>query len=800
MKAYKQQWTNTGRGRLISQSEPRAARCRCFRNHVLPATCVIASLVAISGLQCQGQSTGGPVITPATGAVFQGETVTLTSQKPVNWALLSGSYGSLTVNSSTSATYTAPASVTANNVFRGCQTAPNDAVWNVRVDNLPLDSNSATWINTVKAYSIYLATSWGTNVINNQTPKVNESFTYTNNHNGLFGVPQWPAQKREQGVFVSDKTGTDHHLMSINSDNCQITEIYNNYFSPRSCPTGTCTATSGVQYNWSNYALPGGSTGAADLPYTPLMVHLSEIKAGVIQHALAFDLGTYRIDAGNSPTNYWPANGTYGKCGGCTTAPPYGARFRLQASFDISGFSPTAQVILTGLKQYGMFLSDAGGDGAIYSDTDVTEDQTVMSAMGELAGKHVALSNFEAVDESSFIVSPTSAEVNPANGYETPNGYAVVTAIDQSNPSSKTTVPIAVESDYPTVPSPTLYIVAGTPGYVITAGYRASHYAGVHWTLVSGVGSITINGQYTPPASVSAPTSAVVREAGNDPDQSATVYITVLPKGTNPTGSIRIDTGNAGGVVDAGGNTWLGDQAFEAGTLRQLGGDYPNWPDQSNPEIKVYQSSSHTYGDDLLYSFAVPNGNYKVRLLFGQPYNGHSCTTTPCTFDPNWHAPLFLEANGQIGAHNYDFGKPIAYEYATPVDAFIPAQVTNGSLYVALRSNVPDAQAVYGVTPAPQLNGLEIIPDSTAPYITIDTQQTSSVAAASTLQLYSIGWYMSSAVTWSVVSGPGTIDQTGLYTAPDNAGTTAQTVTIKATSTANPAISATTTLTIPAAS
>ena len=798
MKTYKEQWTNTGRGRVVSQSEPRAARRRCSPNHVLSATCVVTSLVLLSGLECQGQSTGGPVVTPATGVVFQGETVALTSQKAVNWALMSGSYGTLTVNSSMSATYTAPASVSANNVFEGCQTAPNDAVWNVRVDGLPLDTNSATWIQTMSPYSIGLATSWGTNVINNQTPSVNETFTYTNNHNGPFAIPQWPAQKRELGVFMSDKNGTDHHLMSINTDNCHINEIYNNYFSPRSCSTGTCTATSGLQYDWSNYALPSGATGAGNVPYTPLVLHLSEMKSGAIQHALAFDLGTYRIHAGNSPTNYWPSNGTYGKCGGCTSAPPYGARFRLKASFDISGYSPTAQVVLTALKQYGMFLTDAGGDGTIYTDTDVTEDQAALSAVNELFSKKVSLSNFEAVDESSFIVSSTSAEVNPANGYVTPNSYAVVTATDQSNPASKSIVPIAVEADYPSVFSPTLYIVAGTPGHSIIAGYRASHYSGIHWSLVSGVGSITTNGLYTPPASVSVPTAAVVSDAGNDPSESSTVYITVLPKGANPSGSIRIDVGATGSVVDKSGNTWLADQAFQIGTLKQIGGDYPNWPAQSNPEINIYQSSSHTYGDDMLYNFVVPNGNYKVRLLFGQPYNG---CAQPCgTFNPTWHAPLFLEANGQIAAHNYDFGKPINYAYATPVDAFIPAQVTNGTLYVALRVNVPDSQAAYLVIPSPSLNGIEIMPDSTAPYIAIDTQQTSSVAAGSTLQLYSIGWYMSSAVTWSVVSGPGTIDQTGLYTAPDNAGTTAQTVTIKATSTANPAISATTMLTIPPAS
>jgi hypothetical protein len=41
-----------------------------------------------------------------------------------------------------------------------------------------------------------------------------------------------------------------------------------------------------------------------------------------------------------------------------------GMRLRLKASFDISGFSLSNQVILTALKKYGMILADNGS--AIY--------------------------------------------------------------------------------------------------------------------------------------------------------------------------------------------------------------------------------------------------------------------------------------------------------------------------------------------------------------------------------------------------------------------------------------------------
>src|SRR5205823_11498042 len=42
--------------------------------------------------------------------------------------------------------------------------------------------------------------------------------------------------------------------------------------------------------------------------------------------------------------------------------PRMGERFRLRAGFDVSGFSPHVQAILKGLKKYGMFVADNGGD------------------------------------------------------------------------------------------------------------------------------------------------------------------------------------------------------------------------------------------------------------------------------------------------------------------------------------------------------------------------------------------------------------------------------------------------------
>lgn len=749
--------------------------------------------VNLTGTGAAAITSGGIVLTPSATSTGENGTVTITANKPVNWALVNGSSGTLTANSSTSATFTAPASIPAQNVIGSCQATPNDSVYNTRIDNLPLESHSSTWTANMGTLGITFLTSWGTNIADSTTPVKSMAFYYTSGYNGPFVMPQWPALKREGGTFGTRLNSTDHHIVTVRKDNCQFYEIYNDYFTPSTCRDGVtqgCNAQSGLAYSWSNYALPtGGSTDAAGMPLAPLTLHLDEIKSGVINHAMRFTMAGGYIHA--SP--YWPANSSNG-CSSCTNAPPYGARFRLKASYDISRFSPTAQVILTALKQYGMFLADAGTGPTITASTDVTEDAVAMGALGSIGGAQITMSNFEAVDESSFMVASNSARVNPSNNYQLPSAFAALTATDQSNSTYQVSFPIALQSVIVGMPSPTMYIMANVPQYQLTSWVTGTTNQNTTWSLVSGVGSVTAAGLYTPPASVASPSQAVLQvTSAADPNAVAKLYVTVLPVGSNPAGSLRIESGNPSGAKDGAGNVWLADQAFETGAYAQLNGDYPNWAKLSgNPELSIYQSSGHTYGNDIVYSLIVPNGNYKVRIMLGQPYNGCSGCST---FNSTWHAPLNIEANGQIALHSFDFGLPISYAYATPIDVYIPAQVTNNNLSVALRINLPDV--AISAQPSPSINGLELIPDTTAPYLAIDAQQQTSVKAGNTLQLYPVGWYMSNSVTWSV-SGLGTISANGLYTAPATATSTSQTVTITATSTVNTAVQATQVLTIPA--
>jgi hypothetical protein len=82
-----------------------------------------------------------------------------------------------------------------------------------------------------------------------------------------------------------------------------------------------------------------------------------------------------------------------------------GERFRLKASVDISGFSQETRVLLTALKEYGMMLSDNGGNWYISGALD---SRWSSSIPGEFASLHG--SDFEAVDVSGLTISSDSGQ------------------------------------------------------------------------------------------------------------------------------------------------------------------------------------------------------------------------------------------------------------------------------------------------------------------------------------------------------------------------------------------------------
>jgi hypothetical protein len=114
------------------------------------------------------------------------------------------------------------------------------------------------------------------------------------------------------------------------------------------------------------------------------------VAAGSIDHALRFTV--------NCSADYylWPAR-HISPSGSCVTPVPFGARFRLKANYNTSGFSPHAQVILQAMKTYGIVNADNGAPWYVTGAPDENWDQDVLHELDVLTGN-----DFEAVDTSEL--------------------------------------------------------------------------------------------------------------------------------------------------------------------------------------------------------------------------------------------------------------------------------------------------------------------------------------------------------------------------------------------------------------
>jgi hypothetical protein len=165
---------------------------------------------------------------------------------------------------------------------------------------------------------------------------------------------------------------------------------------------GNWHAGSGAIFNLRSNALRPAtwtSADAAGLPILPGLVRYEEVVAGTINHALRFTANDTRDEF------IWPARHEASD-NPDIDVPPMGQRFRLKASFDITGFSPEVQVILTAMKRYGLILADNGSDWYISGAPDSRwVDDTLVTELRQVKG-----SDFEAVDESLLMIDPDSGQ------------------------------------------------------------------------------------------------------------------------------------------------------------------------------------------------------------------------------------------------------------------------------------------------------------------------------------------------------------------------------------------------------
>ena len=548
------------------------------------------------------------------------------------------------------------------NTFAGCQIGVNNSIFNTPIDQLPVHPKSAVWISNIATLPLTIGPTWGVNVVDNSVPATKFKFHYTPDKDHVpFQIPLGMDRRRETGSLTTD-SNNDHHVIAINPQTCHVYETYQD-----GVPGEDWNAASGYDYLSTASKQPEATTDAAGLPLLPLLLHLSEVNAGAVNHALRFTSCTGCI---SSATYLWPATTPNGST--APNRPPMGARLRLAAAFDISRFSPKAQVILTALKKYGMFLADNGLSLQVQANNDCNLDPTVAAALSEISNARIGASNFEIVDESHLKVSNSSSL---AKGTASQVVGALVGVAD-----------------------PVLVFQAGAPTVQLAAWANNADKSAIVWTQTAGPGGITASGLYTPPAAVREPTpvSFLASSAGS----SIAVSGTILPEGP-----IRIDTGSSRPYIDKKGKVWLADRlGLDTAGYSVQNDNYPRNAWGNIDDAPLYETYIYTWGEDIAYPpFVLANGAYRITFLFG--HGGCSGVYNPAqTFDNGliW-GPMVVQAN--TSTSTFDIGSATHNTCHTPASITLNAQVVNNKLRIAVR-----ALGGQNTHSAPFLNAVQIVP------------------------------------------------------------------------------------------
>lgn len=181
---------------------------------------------------------------------------------------------------------------------------------------------------------------------------------------------------------VDQRDDADRHILMLDKTNNTLYELYNVWHN------GTnWEAASGAFFDMNtNNRRPEGwtSADAAGLAILPGLVRYDEYEGPhEIRHA-------FRVTVQRANGHVYPASHTAGSFAGNL---PMGARLRLKASKDISGFSPQLQRVFRAMKRYGLIVADNGSDLFVSGTYDTRWDNGILNP----AFAQLKASDFEVV-------------------------------------------------------------------------------------------------------------------------------------------------------------------------------------------------------------------------------------------------------------------------------------------------------------------------------------------------------------------------------------------------------------------
>jgi hypothetical protein len=287
---------------------------------------------------------------------------------------------------------------------------PRSNWWNADVSQAPLDPSSANFISfigttrrlhpdfggeaspgSVEIYGFPFV------VVDGTQPKKAVEFAYSDesdgvNHTTDQSYPFYPIPDEAitQAHWIEGghpgnvdlRNSSDRHLLIVDHTNRHLYELYNVFFDGTRWHAG-----SGAFFDLSlNQRRPDTwtSADAAGLAILPGLVRYDEVFGpNEIEHA-------FRVTVRSTNGYVYPASH---RAGATTGALPMGARLRLKATKNISGFRPEMQKIFRAMQRYGLIVADNGSDMYISGTFDTRWDNSILNpAFGALTA-----SDFEVI-------------------------------------------------------------------------------------------------------------------------------------------------------------------------------------------------------------------------------------------------------------------------------------------------------------------------------------------------------------------------------------------------------------------
>jgi len=422
---------------------------------------------------------------------------------------------------------------------------PSANVWNTNIASAPVDPNSAIITAASGFAGLSLHPDFGAEseygipyvvVDSSITPQTQINVIDYASQSDVVVAP-FPAAAPIEGSPADcsgwpDTYNGDAHVLVLDRATCELYETFNT----NRC-NGQWNASSETIWDMNNYeSRPWGwtSADAAGLPIFPGLVRYDEIASGAINHALRFTMAQTEDD-GNGGYFVGPATHAAGNIWGSKNV--MGMRIRLKASFDISGFSPVNQIILTAMKQYGMILADNGGYFYFQGVSDPRFDDSDLDNL-----KAIASSNFEVVQATPEFPGYDAATA-PTGALPVINSFtASATSVSSGSPVTLSYSVSGDSYDYIDMIGP---VEAGSGSVTIsptaTQTYTLNSTNAYGRTTSTPItvtvpGSVVAPPVFTPPAGSYASAPTVTISTPTSP--SATIYYTT--DGSTPTANSAV--------------------------------------------------------------------------------------------------------------------------------------------------------------------------------------------------------------------------------------------------------------------